>query len=726
MEAGLGLEETLTGFVERVAFHAPETGFAVLRVKPVGRREIVAVVGRIAAVSAGETVEAVGVWRNDPTHGLQFQARSLRASAPEGLAGIEAFLGSGAFPGIGKVLAQRLVAAFGEEVFDVIEHTPKRLSRVSGITAAKAEAVAAAWGEQRAARETMVFLQGHGIGPAQAAAIFKAWGAQAPLRIRADPYALAREVKGIGFATADGLARSLGLDPRSPQRIGAGAWRALEEAQSEGHCGLPRRDLAAKAAALLDLEPEAVEAVLDSEIAAKRLVADEIEGEPCLFQPWLYATEKAVARRLRDLAKGAPPWAAKGLALSPEEAAAQSGLRLESSQLAALRLALESKVMLLTGGPGVGKTTLTNAVLRMLEPHGLTIKLCAPTGRAAKRLSETAGLPATTIHRLLETAGVGGGFQRDAENPLECDLLVVDESSMIDAPLMNALLKAAPAEAALLFVGDADQLPPVGPGQPFADMIRSGALPVARLTEVFRQAAESRIVRAAHAVNAGITPDLARPDGESDFYFIPAEDPETTVARLVEVVRDHIPRRFGFDPLHEIQVLTPMNRGGLGAKSLNLALQAALNPDSPVKVERFGTAFALGDRVMQTENDHEREIYNGDLGFIEGVDLEGESLLLRFDSRLIEIGFEGLEKLALAYAVTIHKSQGSEYPAVVTVLSNQHYVMLRRNLLYTALTRGRRLSAIMGQARAVEMAVSRIEGTRRWSRLAQWLQGSEA
>ncbi len=725
MESGLGLEETLSGPVERVIFHAPDTGFAVLRVRPVGRRESVAVVGRIGAVTAGETIEATGVWRNDPNHGPQFQAREIKAAAPEGAAGIEAVLGSGAFPGVGRATARKLILAFGEEVFDVIERAPARLSRVAGITSAKAKAIAEVWGEQKSAREAMVFLQGHGLGPAQAAAIYKAWGAATPARVRADPYALAREIKGIGFASADALAQKLGVAPDSPQRIGAGLWRVLEEALGDGHCALPRAEATERAAHLLGVDQTKIEEIAAQEIAEKRVILDRIGEEPCLFQPWLYATERGISRRLKDLAAGAPPWSARGLALSPEEAAARSGMKLEASQLAALRLALSSKVMLLTGGPGVGKTTLTNALLRMLEPHGLTLKLCAPTGRASKRLSETTGLTATTIHRLLETTGVGGGFQRDADNPIECDLLVVDESSMIDAPLMHALLKATPPEAAVLFVGDADQLPPVGPGQPFADMIRSEALPTARLTEVFRQAAESKIVRAAHAINRGEVPDLTRPEGDSDFYFIPAEDPETAVQRVVEVTRDHIPRRFGFDPLREIQILTPMNRGSLGAKSLNLALQAALNPNPPAKVERFGTVFGVGDRVMQTENDHEREVYNGDLGFIEEIDPEAESLRIRFDGRRVELGFEALEKLALAYAVTIHKSQGSEYPAVLVVLANQHYVMLRRNLLYTAVTRGRRLAAIIGQARAVETAVRQTEGTRRWSRLTEWLGSPE-
>ncbi len=721
MQGGLGLEETLIGHVERVTFHAPDSGFAVLRVRPEGRRDVVSVVGKIAAVAAGETIEAKGAWRNDPTHGLQFQARELKASAPEGLAGIEAFLGSGAFPGIGPTMARRLVLAFGEEVFDVIEQTPARLSRISGVSAAKAQAIAEAWSEQKAARETMVFLQGHGIGPGQAARIFKAYGSSAVARIKANPYAMAREIWGVGFQTADALAQRMGIAADSPMRLGAGAWHVLNEALNDGHCALPRAELLARAAEALKAPETLVEAALIEEIAQKRLTADSIDGVDCVFLPWLHGTEKGIARRLKALLKGETPWLPLAAAGAPEKIAAEAGLILEASQLAALRLAMTSKLMILTGGPGVGKTTLTNAILRMLESQGVAMKLCAPTGRAAKRMSEATGRPATTIHRLLETTGIGGDFLRNEDNPLDCGLVVVDECSMIDASLMHALLKATPDSAAMLFVGDADQLPPVGPGQPFADMIRGGTIPTARLTEVFRQAAQSQIVRAAHAINAGDIPDLARPEGESDFYFIPAEDPEAAPQRVVEVVRDHIPRRFGFDPMREIQVLTPMNKGGLGARALNAALQAALNPQGSPRIERFGTVFAVGDRVMQTENDHEREVYNGDLGYIEGIDLDDKKIRLNFDGRRIEIEFDGLERLALAYAVTIHKSQGSEYPAVVAVVANQHYVMLRRNLIYTAVTRGRRLVALTGQARAVSMAVENDQGGKRWTKLRELL-----
>ena len=400
----------------------------------------------------------------------------------------------------------------------------------------------------------------------------------------------------------------------------------------------------------------------------------------------------------------------------------RTGLSLAASQAEAVRLALMSKAMVVTGGPGVGKTTLVNAILRILAAKGVSMVLCAPTGRAAKRLSEATGFEARTIHRLLETDSRHGGFRRDGDNPLDCGLLVVDETSMVDVMLMQALLKAVPDTAALLVVGDVDQLPAVGPGQVLADIIASGAVPVVRLTEVFRQAARSRIVNSAHQINRGVIPDLSKPEGDSDFYFVAAADPPTAVARIVDLVKSHIPRRFGLDALRDIQVLCPMNRGAVGARSLNMELQAALNPAGERKVERFGWTFASGDKVMQIENDYDKEVYNGDIGYVEDVDLEAGELVARFDGRAVVYGFGELDTLVPAYAATVHKSQGSEYPAVVIPVLTQHYAMLQRNLLYTGVTRGKRLVVLVGQKKAVSIAVRNVSGRRRWSKLDEWLR----
>jgi exodeoxyribonuclease V alpha subunit len=431
-----------------------------------------------------------------------------------------------------------------------------------------------------------------------------------------------------------------------------------------------------------------------------------------------------IAERLMRLAVGKLPWPAIDPALALPWIEARTGLALAPSQAEAIRLALTSKALVVTGGPGVGKTTIVNSILRILAAKGTTLLLCAPTGRAAKRMTEATGFEAKTIHRLLEVDPQTGGFKRNQEKPLDCDLLVIDETSMVDVLLMRSLLDAVPDRAALLIVGDIDQLPSVGPGQVLADIIASAAVPVVRLTEVFRQAAKSRIITSAHHINEGLMPDLARPEGRTDFYFVRADDPETAVPRIVELVQSRIPRRFGLDPIRDIQVLCPMNRGGVGARSLNIELQAALNPAGERKVERFGWTFALGDKVMQIENDYDKEVYNGDIGYIDDVDPDAGELIVSFDRRPVAFGFGELDTLVPAYAVTIHKSQGSEYPAVVIPLMTQHYAMLQRNLLYTGITRGKRLVVLVGQKKAVAIAVKNVSGRRRWSKLREWLESS--
>ena len=451
------------------------------------------------------------------------------------------------------------------------------------------------------------------------------------------------------------------------------------------------------------------------------VIADRVGETECVFLAGLHGAERAVAERLLTLANGALPWPR----IDPDKALPwveqRTGLTLADSQQAAVRLALLAKVMVITGGPGVGKTTIVNAILRILAAKGVRLLLCAPTGRAAKRMSEATGREARTIHRLLEVDPRTGGFRRGPDHPLGCDLLVIDETSMVDVLLMRALLKAIPDRAALLIVGDVDQLPSVGPGHVLADVIGSGAVPVVRLTEVFRQAAKSRIIVNAHRINQGQMPDLDPPEADSDFYYVAAADPETAVARIVDLVKTRIPRRFGFDPVRDIQVLCPMNRGGVGARSLNIELQAALNPAGERKVERFGWTFAPGDKVMQIENDYDKEVYNGDIGYIDRVNPEAGEVVASFDGRSIAYGFSEIDMLVPAYAATIHKSQGSEYPAIVIPLLTQHYPMLQRNLLYTGVTRGKRLVVLIGQKKAIAIAVRNISGRRRWSKLRDWL-----
>jgi exodeoxyribonuclease V alpha subunit len=513
----------------------------------------------------------------------------------------------------------------------------------------------------------------------------------------------------------------LGIEKTAMIRVRAGISYALTEAMDEGHCGLPTDALGSLAEKMLEVPQELVRTALDLELGEGNVIADRVGEAPCIFLAGLYHAERAIAGRLMRLANGALPWSW----IDPDKALPwverHIGLTLAESQITAIRLALKSKVVVMTGGPGVGKTTIIRAILRILAAKGTVLLLCAPTGRAAKRMTEATGFEAKTIHRLLEVDPKSGGFKRGEDNPLECDLLVVDEASMVDVMLMQALLKAVPDRAALLVVGDIDQLPSVGPGQVLADIISSGAVPVVRLTEVFRQASQSQIITNAHRINQGLIPDLSPPEKESDFYFVQAEDPETAVARIIELVKTRIPKRFGLDSIREVQVLCPMNRGGVGARSLNIELQAALNPAGERKVERFGWTFAPGDKIMQVENDYDKEVYNGAIGMVDDVDTSEGVLTATFDGRTVIYEFGELDTLVPAYAATIHKSQGSEYPAVVIPVLTQHYAMLQRNLLYTGVTRGKKLVVSVGQKKAIAIAARNVSGRRRWSKLAEWL-----
>jgi exodeoxyribonuclease V alpha subunit len=714
-------QEVLAGLVERVTYHNAENGFCVLRAKARGHYDMVTVVGHAAAIAAGEWITASGEWVNDRTHGQQFKARFLRTSPPNSADGIEKYLASGMIRGVGPVYAKKLVSAFGDKVFDIIEASPHRLREVEGIGPVRAASILAAWAEQKAVREIMVFLHSHGVGTARAVRIFKTYGADAVQVMTENPYRLARDIRGIGFKTADAIAMKIGIEKTAMVRVRAGISYALAEAMDEGHCGLPVAELVPLAERLLEVAQDLIRTAIDLELQDGAVIADRIAETDGIFLSGLHGAERAVAERLLSLANGALPWPW----INPDKALPwveqRTGLTFADSQQAAVRLALSAKVMVITGGPGVGKTTIVNSILRILAAKGMRLLLCAPTGRAAKRMSEATGREARTIHRLLEVDPKTGGFRRGPDCPLDCDLLVIDETSMVDVLLMHALLRAVPDRAALLVVGDVDQLPSVGAGQVLADLIGSGAVPVVRLTEVFRQAAKSRIIVSAHRINEGQMPDLGRPDEESDFYYVPADDPEHAVTRIIDLVKARIPQRFGFDPVRDIQVLCPMNRGGVGARSLNIELQAALNPAGERQVQRFGWTFAPGDKVMQIENDYDKEVYNGDIGYIEQLDLEAGEITVKFDGRSIVYGFGELDMLVPAYAATIHKSQGSEYPAVVIPLLTQHYPMLQRNLLYTGVTRGKRLVVLIGQKKAIAIAVRNVAGRRRWSKLRDWL-----
>lgn len=726
---GNAVDETVEGTIERIVFSGGDGEFTVARLKVAGQAEPVTVVGSLLGLPVGANLRANGYYETNPRFGRQFRIVAYTELSPHTLDGIKRYLGAGLIKGIGPEFAARIVARFGDKTLEILDARPERIREVPGIGRSRAEAIKKAWATQRGQREVMVFLQGYGVSPALAARIYKRYGAAAVARVRENPYRLAFDVWGIGFLSADRLAASLGIGKETDMRIEAGVRHVLEEAGSQGHVYLPRARLAQDASNRLEVDLALVEPAIDrlartGEVAVEHVRTSEPDGEPggeAVFETSLLRAEIAAANGLRRLLNST----CEKLPVDPDSAIAryekEANITLAPKQAEAVRRALVEPLLVITGGPGVGKTTIVRGIVASFLRCNLRVALAAPTGRAAKRLQEATGQPAATLHRLLEWRPAEGMFGRNKERPLDADLLVVDEASMVDIRLCADLVAALASGTRLLLVGDQDQLPSVGPGMVLRDAIESEAVPVVRLNEIFRQAAQSLIVVNAHRIHDGEMPDLGEPPAQGptadtrDFFFLEEDDPAIAAQTIRDLVATRLPRRYGYSP-SDIQVLTPMHRGELGAMNLNRLLQEALSAggDSLTSGSRL---FRVGDRVMQMRNNYDKEIFNGDVGQVVRVAQEERELVVRFDEREVSFASDELDEISLAYAATVHKSQGSEYPAVVIPVHTQHFVMLQRSLLYTAVTRGKKLVVLVGTRKALAIAVRNAEVALRCTRL---------
>lgn len=710
--------EYLTGIVERITYVNEENGFTVIKIRSRGFSELVTVVGNLAAVHVGSVLRLKGEWKYDSKYGKQFSAADYRETLPATAAGIEKYLGSGLIKGIGPVYARRIVKYFKEDTLRVLEESPDYLTKVEGIGPKRLERIKKAWQEQKEIKNVMLFLQSSGVSTAYAVKIYKTYGDESISVVKTNPYRLADDVWGIGFKTADKIARQLGFDKNSYERCRSGIIYTLNELANEGHCYATREQLLAETMEMLELEEDLIQSTLDRMIDENSVILDE----DVIYLPPFYFSEAGTARRIKEILAGRTTSPAQ---VDVERIIAgirrEYGLEYDETQLAAIRTAAVSKFMVLTGGPGTGKTTTTLAIIRVFQKMGRRVLLAAPTGRAAKRMAETTGMEAKTIHRLLEYKP-SEGYQKNDRNPLECDVLIVDEASMVDVILMYNLLKAVPDRAVVILVGDVDQLPSVGAGNVLKDIIDSGAVNVVRLEKIFRQAQGSMIITNAHRINKGEMP-LLKGGRNSDFFFIEEEDPQKVAETIRMLCTHRLPRYFKVNPLQDIQVLCPMQRGETGAQNLNLLLQQSLNPgDVPIKYG--GTVFRLHDKVMQIRNNYDKNVFNGDIGTIVQIDREDKTLIINFDGNKVQYDVSELDEVVLAYATTVHKSQGSEYKIVVAPFTIQHYIMLQRNLLYTCLTRAKKAFVLVGTKKAVRIAVSNSKIRQRNTLLAKRLASS--
>ncbi len=713
----------LDGILKRVVYRNPENAWSVVRLEVAGNPEPVTVVGSLPGIQPGDRLRLQGEWRRNPKYGEQFQARTFESVPPDTLAGIRRYLGSGRFPGIGKVIAARILKKFGASSLEILENQPERIREVEGIGEMRAEKLREMLSDRQAMHAAMIFLQGHDISAGLAERIYRRFGVRTVSVVREDPYRLSVEITGVGFRTADRIATGIGFAPEDPRRVEAGLLHILSEASEEGHVFTPQDRLARRTSVALGIGYELVEEGIDRLVGRHRLIR-ETHGElEALYLPELHGAETSVAENFLKLLASANTPPGEDWDRAVNEFQDQKGVSLAGEQKEAIRKSLHHKVLIITGGPGTGKTTLIQGILWFLERQGRRIQLCAPTGRAARRMRDATGHQARTLHRLLEFQPRTGDFLRDRTNPLDADAVIVDEASMIDIRLAHHLLEALPADCRLILVGDIDQLPPVGPGNLLRDLIQSGIVETVRLSVVHRQGAASLIVSNAHRVRRG-EPLEAPADGSlEDFYFIEREGPEPLLETVKQLISERIPQRFGLHPIDDVQVLSPMHRGLLGVTNLNEQLQELLNPGRTALV-RGNHRLKVGDKVMQIRNNYEREVFNGDLGRVTAIDQQDTGITVRFEDRVTHYQANQLDELTLAYACSVHKSQGSEYPGVIVILHTQHSIMLQRNLLYTAMTRGRRLVILVGSRRAVNMAIRNHRIQKRYTRLAEKLRRS--
>ena len=716
---------TIHGLLERISYHNEENDFVVAKLREKEKKELTTIVGNLPGINPGESLKLTGKWVQNKRFGEQFQVETFEVTVPATLLGIQKYLASGLIKGIGSIMSERIVEKFGLHTLEVIEKKPERLSEVEGIGPKRISLIIKAWVEHKEIKEIMIFLQGHGVSAAYSAKIYKQYGDQSIETVRENPYRLAHDIYGVGFITADKIAQNLGIDRNSLIRAKAGLIYILNRLTEEGHVYYPEHQLIHKAKEILSVDEEIIIQAVRELSKEKELFLEDLDPDGTLKAVYLapfHVAETGVAQMLMNLKE----FPSNIRPIHPEKAIewVQQKLNIELAQRQeeAVLLAATSKVLIITGGPGTGKTTLITAILRIFQQLKLRILLAAPTGRAAKRMNEATGWEAKTIHRLLEYSPYKGGFKKDQDDPLEADVVIIDETSMVDTLLMYHLLKAIPSHAHLILVGDVDQLPSVGPGNVLKDIIRSGRFTVVRLTEIFRQAQESMIVVNAHKVNQGQFPvlkEIEKP-GKTDFQFIQEEDPEKILQNILDLCSERIPKHFRFHPLREIQVLAPMHKGIIGVANLNIELQKRLNPGQS-GIIHGARNFRLGDKVMQIVNNYDKDVFNGDIGWISKIDPEEREVTIDFDGRLVPYDYSDLDEIVLAYAISVHKSQGSEYPVVILPVVTQHYLLLQRNLIYTGITRAKKLVILIGTKKALAIALRNNKPQRRYTFLSERL-----